>query len=194
MPVELLRVGVFAAGVILVVTAALGGRVLAGAGGRPLLRTLRAGLAVGGIVLMAWTALPYLARQAAPRTTPAPTMAASADVSPADLMAQASSQLAACPIATAPTVPDGATATLEQMRAARAAFQSYDAATNTYVRCVDSTVDRLNRQFKGVESDAQKRLQTLGTSAHNTAIDQEQALADRFNTQIRTFKGRHPQS
>jgi hypothetical protein len=29
--------------------------------------------------------------------------------------------------------------------------------------------------------------------AHNTAIDQEKAVADQFNAQIRAYKAKHPQ-
>jgi hypothetical protein len=32
----------------------------------------------------------------------------------------------------------------------------------------------------------------FGDSAHNTAIDQEQALADKFNAQVRLYRSRHP--
>jgi hypothetical protein len=105
----------------------------------------------------------------------------------------ASSALQACPVSTAPAVPDGATASAEQMAAAHSAFQAYDAATNSYAKCVDSAIARITKQFAGVASGSDlQSLNTLGVRAHNTAIEQEQALADKFNEQIRLYKVRHP--
>ena len=91
-----------------------------------------------------------------------------------------------------PPVPDGATASIEEMTAARAAFQAYDAATNSYVHCVDATIERLLRQYAGAASEDQVHsLQAFGRGAHDTAIDQEQSVADQFNLQIRAYKAQH---
>jgi hypothetical protein len=35
-------------------------------------------------------------------------------------------------------------------------------------------------------------LKTLHNGAHNTAVDQEQAVADQLNEQVRVFKAKHP--
>ena len=149
---------------------------------------------MGGIALIAWAALPYLGRHGSLRTESpiaAPTDAKSAQQ--IDAVALATPQLAACPLATAPQVPDGSIASREQMSAARAAFQNYDAATNAYTKCIDLAVQRLAGELKGSASPEElQRLEQFGTSAHNTAIDQEQAAADRLNGQIRAFKARHP--
>ena len=70
-----------------------------------------------------------------------------------------------------------------------------DAATNSYAQCVDSEVVSLPRRVCrccfGIDLQS---LNTLGVRAHNTAIEQEQALADKFNEQIRLYKARHPRS
>jgi len=110
-------------------------------------------------------------------------------------MGTATSALQACVRTTAPSVPDGATASLKQMEAASIAFRAYDAATNSFIKCVDSTVDHVAKQFAGVaaESDLQS-LKTFGVSIHNTAVDQEQAVVDKFNSQIRTYKAKHAKS
>lgn len=194
MPLEPLRIGLFAAGAILVLAAPFGARLISDPGAARVRRALQGALAVGGIVLIAWAALPYLlqhgsSRTAAP-TAPPPADAKSPEI---DAVALASSELAACPLAAAPQVPDGSTASREQMSAARIAFQTYDAATNAYAKCVDSAVQRLAGELKGkAPPEELQRLEQFGMSAHNTAIDQEQALADRLNGQIRAFKARHP--
>jgi hypothetical protein len=199
MPVEPFRVGVFAAGAILVLGALLAGRGPAESAAARLRRGLRLGVAAAGVALMAWAALPYLARHQSPRalsttgaTATAPTPASGE--SEIDIVGLASSRLAACPHASASAVPDGGTASVAQMTAARNAFQGYDAATDAYVKCVDSAVGRLAGELKGTASAAQlQQLDRFGSSAHNTAIDQEQAVADQLNQQIRAFKAKHPE-
>lgn len=166
-------------------------------------RALQGVLAGAGVALVVWAAWPYLAPHGRARTalsTAAPSTAVLSTATPTapkgpqiDAVALASLRLAACPLAAAPQVPDGSTASREQMSAARTAFQNYDAATNGYAKCVDSAVQRLAGELKGKAStDEVQRLEQFGRSARNTAIDQEQAVADRLNGQIRAFKARQP--
>ena len=190
MPVESFRIGLFAAGAILILIALLIGRFTSGpAPARARARRrLQVAIAAAGVAVIVWTAWPYLVRHRAPAASPP--AAASSQI---DAVALASQELAACPLATAPSVPDGSTANRAQMSAARTAFQGYDAATNAYTKCVDSAVDRLQSELRGKVPPAElQRLQNFGTSAHNTAVDQDQAVADKFNGQIRIFKARHP--
>jgi hypothetical protein len=110
-----------------------------------------------------------------------------------DVVGRASSELSACPAFTAPPLPDGTTASFEEMSGARTAFQAYDAATNAYVACVDSTVDRVARQFAATATEADRQaLKSFAVRAHNQAIDQEQAIADQLNVQLRAYKASHP--
>ena len=193
MPVGLLSIGLFAAGGILVSAALFGGRLTSDPGSTRVRRALRGALAVGGIALIAWGALQYLPRHGSPRATTSTTPPIDSKSRQIDAVALASSDLAACPVAAAPQVPDGSAASHEQMSAARTAFQNYDAATNAYAKCVDSVVQRLAGELRGhASAEELQRLAQFGMSAHNTAIDQEQAVADRLNGQIRAFKARHP--
>lgn len=192
MPLEPLRISLLAAGAILVLVAAFAGG-LAPDGARAHLRWVRYALAAAGVALIIWAAAFYPRRQTSPRPVASIAPAPGAQSSQVDAVALASPQLAACPHAGAPEVPDGATASLRQMNIARAAFQSYDQATNSYVKCIDAAVDRLSGELRTKTSPAElERLRAFGRSAHNTAIDQEQAVADRLNGQIRAFKSRHP--
>ena len=193
-----LRIGALVLAALLLLVAALGARVLGSA-----VRTrggnyARIAAAVAAAALTAWAAASYIGSQ---RQPPPPLAATPAAATPAplpatvDLVGAASTALADCPLATAPSVPNGAIASLKEMTAARTAFQAYDGATNSYLHCVDSAIDRIAKQFAGVASqDDLHSLQAFGTRAHDTAIDQEQAVADQFNSQIRTYKAKHPKS
>ena len=59
----------------------------------------------------------------------------------------------------------------------------------TYSNCVDSTVNDVMRRYAGVASASDlQTLKSLGIKLHNSALDKDQALANRLNQQIRVFK------
>lgn len=186
------KIALLVLGAVLLLAAVFGGRILRSALRLRAVTLARALLGVAGAGLIAWILASPLATRPQPVPTPLPAPASTV-ARGVDLIGPASSALADCPIATAPAVPDGATATLQQMTAARAAFGAYDAATNNYTQCVDEMVARVAKQFAASASQADlKALSAFAASAHNTAIDQEQAFADQFNGQVRAYNAKHP--
>ena len=161
------------------------------------LPVVRTALGVAGAALivgvLAVKSQTHAQRGAAP-PSPAPGAAATLGAVPTpDLVASATDALAACDVPTPPAVPDGASASLSQMSAAQSAFKGYDAATLRYVNCVDASIERTAKDAASrASAEELEKLRIFGTSAHNSAIDREQALADRFNEQIRTYKAKHP--
>lgn len=190
------RIPLLVLGALLLLVAAFGARLV---GGLPsvLAATLRALLGVAGVALLAWVLVPLLIAPtppAAPAVAPAASPVAAAQPASGNLVRLATLAMQDCPAASAPPVPDGATATKEQMLAARTAFQAYDAATNTYIKCVDAAIESTRKATAGSAADAElEALQKFGNGAHNTAIDQEQSDADQLNAQVRAFKAKHPQ-
>src|SRR5271169_172053 len=142
------RIAMLLLGAVLLLAAVFAGQILRDTL-RPRVRTLaRVVLGVAGASLIAWILASQLA--ARPQPVPTPVLAPpSPDARRVDLIGPASSALADCPVATAPSLPDGASATLKQMMAARAAFSAYDAATNNYTQCVDEMVARVAKQSAG---------------------------------------------
>jgi hypothetical protein len=188
MPNEL-RIAVLAAGIIAVVAALLLGRFRTPAG-------VRLVVALAGAGLLLWAAAPWLVGPerppAPPPAPPPPPLTRAAAAPPVDLAQTLSAAILACPPTTEPAVPDGARASRAQMLEASTAFKAYDAATVAYIHCVDAAVDQLTGQYASAASAADiQNLKVFGTSAHNTAVDQEQALADKLNEQVRIYKGKH---
>lgn len=187
-----LRIAVLILGAALCLAAILSGMIL-----RAAVRTrpgavARVAVAGGGIALMLWALVSYLAAhtQAAASTV---ARAPPVTVSARDLVGTAATALEACPVPTAPPVPDSAHVSLNDMKAARAAFEAYDAATNAYTQCVDTTIARTTKQFAGVASESDlQALSLFGARAHNAAIDQEKAVVDQFNVQVRAYTAKHP--
>jgi hypothetical protein len=149
-----------------------------------------------GVLIVAGATWALLSSRAAPGH---PAAAAKAPTSqPAippsiDLVAKATIALQSCNLPSPPASPDGASASLNQMLAARNEFQAYDGATNAYLACVDGAVQRVAQESAKVASQSDlDSLHRFGLRAHNTAIDQEQGYVDQFNAQLRTYKTKHP--
>jgi len=185
-----LHTGALILGALAVLVALLGGALLRAA-------TLRGVLGIAGLALLAWGALPYLSRPQPALAASAPQPAAApAAQTPASLPGAPGRAAAAaiedCNAPSPPTVPDGSKASRAEMVAAHTTFQNYDAATKTYTVCVDAVVDNVTRQFPQAAAQDLQTVKVLGLGAHNQVIDQEQALADQFNAQVKAFKARHP--
>ena len=99
---------------------------------------------------------------------------------------------AECPYPQAPTkIPDGATATLEEMVAGQKAVGAYQKAINDYTACIDKELDDAIAKGGDKLKPAQKAdMQRVEAQKHNAAVDQLQAIADRFNEQVKVYKAR----
>src|SRR5438105_13155081 len=93
----------------------------------------------------------------------------------------AATAYADCPYPPAPDkLPDGASATLEEMIAGQKAVKAYDKAINDYVACIDRELDAAIANGGDQPKPQQKAdMQKVEAQKHNAAIDQLQNVADR---------------
>jgi hypothetical protein len=97
-----------------------------------------------------------------------------------------------CPYPQAPTkIPDGATATLEDMVAGQKAVGEYQKAINEYTACIDKELDAaIAKGGDKLKPEQKQDMQRVEAQKHNAAVDQLQAIADRFNEQVKVYKAR----
>jgi hypothetical protein len=88
---------------------------------------------------------------------------------------------AACAYPDEPQIPDGATATEQQMVGGQQVVKAYMAEMEGYLTCLDKEAAALG----DAETEEQR---ALHTSRHNAAVDQMEKVANSFNEQIRAFK------
>jgi hypothetical protein len=89
-------------------------------------------------------------------------------------------------------LPDGNSATMEEMLEGKKAVTQYNKDINAYVACIklehESAVttagDKLTPQQK---ADMEK----MEVQKNNAAVDQLQSIADRFNEQVRLYKAKN---
>jgi hypothetical protein len=92
-------------------------------------------------------------------------------------------------------LPDGNTATMQEMLDGKNAVTQYNKDINAYVACIklehESAVtnagDKLSAQQK---ADMEK----MEVQKNNAAVDQLQTIADRFNEQVRIYKAKNDTS
>jgi hypothetical protein len=97
-----------------------------------------------------------------------------------------------CPYPAAPDkLPDGATATLDEMMAGQKTVNAYNKAVNDYVSCIDKQLDDdIAKQGDKLKPQQKTEMQRVEAQKHNAAIDQLQSIADRFNEQVKVYKAR----
>jgi hypothetical protein len=92
-------------------------------------------------------------------------------------------------------LPDGNTATMQEMLEAKTAVTQYNKDINAYVACiklehetaVTTAGDKLTPEQK---ADMEK----MEVQKNNAAVDQLQSVADRFNEQVRIYKAKNDPS
>ena len=104
----------------------------------------------------------------------------------------AGAALADCPYPAAPDkLPDGATASLQDMLAGQKKVGEYNKSVNDYVACIDKELeDALAKAGDKIKPEQKADMQRVETQKHNAAIDQLQTVADRFNEQVKVFKAK----
>jgi hypothetical protein len=105
---------------------------------------------------------------------------------------------AACTYPTEPeSIPDGNTATLEQMVAAQKAVKAFDEEINAYTSCLKLESDAAQVKVDESSDDAKKKdqqkqeLTRMQVQKHNAAVEADEALASRFNEQLKVYKAKN---
>lgn len=92
---------------------------------------------------------------------------------------------AACENPAMVTIPDGKTATRDQLLAAQDAVKGYVAAMEAYIACVDEEATA-----KG--EDAPAEYKALMIQRHNVAVTEMETVANAFNEQVKAFRAANP--
>ncbi len=87
----------------------------------------------------------------------------------------------ACPYPESVTVPDGTTATTEEMVDGQTRIKKYMAEMEAYLDCLDQEEADLGREPTAEELQ-------LHNQRHNAAVDEMEKVAAEFNEQVRAYK------
>jgi hypothetical protein len=91
-----------------------------------------------------------------------------------------------CPYPKAPALmPDGKTASENEMLEAMKAFKAYNDEVTAFGTCLDQET-----KSKAAGTAQLMQLKTLQMKKHNAAVDELQSKAKQFNEQVRIYKSR----
>lgn len=97
-----------------------------------------------------------------------------------------------CNAPEAPTMPDGASATYEDMIAGQKAVKAFQAANLEYMKCLEPDIATAEAAVQAGEEGAAEAYQAA-QETYNAAVSAEEAVAGEFNTEIREYKAANPQ-
>lgn len=86
-------------------------------------------------------------------------------------------------------VPDGKTATFDEMLAAQQTVKQFNEDVNAYNTCLEAELALLEQSGQYDEARLIE-LRAMQAKKNNAAVDEVQAIADQFNEQLRIFKAR----
>ena len=112
------------------------------------------------------------------------------------LAALASPVYADCSYPSPPTkIPDGNTATKQEMIAAHEVVTQYNKDINAYVACIKLEHEAAKTKAGDKPTPEQKadmeRMERVEVQKNNAAVDQLQSIAARFNEQLRIYNAKN---
>ena len=87
-------------------------------------------------------------------------------------------------------VPNGATATKEEMIAGQRSIKDYLATMDEYLACIESGDSLLFGGFDEPDEDAKQQRIEMFNKKYNAAVEEMNLVAEEFNLQVRAYKDR----
>ena len=93
----------------------------------------------------------------------------------------------ACDYPERPSIPDGATASKEELLAAKDAVGVFLAGVDTYLTCIENAEKEAVAALETAEPDELKRRDDMLTSKFNAANEEKALVGEQFNQQVRAY-------
>lgn len=87
-------------------------------------------------------------------------------------------------------VPDGATATKEEMIAGQRGVKAYMGAMEEYLSCIEAAEQETVAASDQLDEEAKQQRIEMYNKKYNAAVDEMNLLAEEFNVQVRAYKER----
>lgn len=102
---------------------------------------------------------------------------------------------AECSYPKAPSdLPDGATATQEEMVGGMKVIKEYNNQVTEYLACLETEMNTRIEAAGDAPDDQVEQIKAIHTKRHNAAVEELEANAARFNEQVKVYKAREKKS
>ena len=92
-------------------------------------------------------------------------------------------------------IPDGNTATMQEMMDAKKAVTQYNKDVNAYVACIKLEHETaVTNAGDKITPEQKAEMDKIEVQKNNAAVDQLQSVAERFNEQVRIYKQKNDSS
>ena len=92
-------------------------------------------------------------------------------------------------------LPDGNTATQDQMVEGMKQVKEYNGAVTAYLSCLEQEMNaRVEAAGPDAPAEQIEQIKAIHNKRHNAAVDELEQTAARFNEQVKTFKAREKKS
>ncbi len=105
------------------------------------------------------------------------------------LVSMASGALA-CDYPKRADVPNGATASKEEMIAGQRGVKDYMAAMENYLSCIEAEEATAVLQLGDLDEKAKRQRADMFNKKYNAAVEEMNLVAEEFNLQVRTYRQR----
>jgi hypothetical protein len=95
----------------------------------------------------------------------------------------------ACDYPTPPkSLPDGNTATKDEMFAGVKVISAYQASMTTYLDCIEADEIVAGQQLADDDDEGKEQRKELFDKRYNAAVDEQTIIVEQFNAEIRAYK------
>lgn len=96
----------------------------------------------------------------------------------------------ACDYPKRAAVPDGATASKDEMIAGQRGVKNYMAAMEDYLSCIEAEEAAAVLELGSLDERAKRQRADMFNKKYNAAVEEMNLVAEAFNLQVRTYKQR----
>jgi hypothetical protein len=111
------------------------------------------------------------------------------------LVLGSTTSMAECVTPDAPTLPDGASSTMQDMIAGQTAVKTFQTANIAYMGCLEKVfteAEAAGKRGTDEEKAAATAVYDKAINEYNSAVSKEEEVAGQFNIEIREYKAANP--
>ncbi len=98
----------------------------------------------------------------------------------------------ACDYPARAKLPDGATASKDEMLAGQKSVKDFMTSMEEYLTCIENVEQEAVAALEAPNDEELAKLKTANVKKYNAAVEDMELVAARFNDQVRDYKAKNP--